>query len=61
MKLTVRRDVLLEDAYRALGRAGQAIKGRLMVRQYTITDCGWHTTGALHSTAAGLLVQGDGQ
>lgn len=31
IKLTVRRDVLLEDAYRALAGLGQAAKGRLMV------------------------------
>lgn len=33
VKLTVRRDALLEDAYRALSGAGTGIKGRLMVRR----------------------------
>lgn len=31
IKLTVRRDALLEDAYRALAGLGCGVKGRLMV------------------------------
>jgi hypothetical protein len=31
IKLTVRRDALLEDAYRALAGLGPGVKGRLMV------------------------------
>lgn len=31
LKLTVRRDALLEDAYAALGGRGDALKGRLYV------------------------------
>lgn len=37
LKLTVRRDVLLGDAYKALGGAKQAIKGRLKVAD--VADC----------------------
>jgi hypothetical protein len=34
IKLTVRREALLEDAFRALAGLGSGVKARLMVRGY---------------------------
>jgi hypothetical protein len=62
IKLTVRRDALLEDAYRGLAGLGQGLKGRLMVRGLVgrALDCdvtNIHTPGMPTTQAASLRIE----
>lgn len=54
IKLTVRRDALLEDAYRGLAGLGQAAKGRLMVSggAWTVTRQSHPCTLHAHNTGS---------
>jgi hypothetical protein len=60
LKLTVRRDQLLEDAYAALGGMGEAMKGRLYVSKgrghYGV--CAGHCKGLLQRSEAQMAYAG---